>query len=210
VVRFDPLGPAELSIAGGSFCLAGEPLARVDDLALTGGFQRANALAALGLARLLGAPPAGLGAALRACRGLPHRLECLGPRGGHQVWDNGVSTTPDSTISAIEALAERGQPFTLLAGGQAKALPLDELVRVAARRARRAVTFGHSGAELARAFRGGGVDVHEGGALGDAVRLAYRHMQAEEALLFSPACASFDAYLNFAERAAAFRAALPP
>jgi UDP-N-acetylmuramoylalanine--D-glutamate ligase len=209
-VRFDAEGAAELSIEGGSFCLAGEPLARVADLALSGGFQRANALAALGLARLLGARTAGLGAALGACRGLPHRFECLGPRGGHEVWDNGVSTTPDSTISVIEALAERGRSFALLAGGQAKTLPLEGLVRVAGERARRVVTFGRSGAELARAFRGGGVAVLEGGELGDAVRLAYRHMEAGEALLFSPACASFDAYLNFAERAAAFRAALPP
>jgi UDP-N-acetylmuramoylalanine--D-glutamate ligase len=208
-VRFAVQGDAELSIEDGWFRLAGEPLARLEDLRLSGGFQRANALAALGTARLLGARAA-LGEALRGCRGLPHRFECLGQRGGHEVWDNGVSTTPDSTVAAIEALADRGRRFALLCGGQAKALPLDELVAAVRASAERAVTFGRSGPDIARALRSGGVEAHEGGELRAAVRLAYERMRAGEALLFSPACASFDAFLNFSDRAAAFRAALPP
>jgi UDP-N-acetylmuramoylalanine--D-glutamate ligase len=216
VVRFSAGGAergadpaAKLRVADGRFLEGRRTLARVADLRLAGDFQRANALAALGLARALGATPEALAAALPRCGGHPHRLEELGTFAGHRVWDNGVSTTPDATASALVALAARGEPVTLLAGGQAKALPLEALARTAAQRARRAITFGASGAELARAFRAAGLEVLECADLEQAVERAFAHMEAGEALLFSPACASFDRHLNFQDRARAFRAALP-
>lgn len=204
---FTLAGAAELCIADGVFQDAGEPLGRVLDVRLPGAFQRANVLAALGLSRALGAPAAALAEALPEVRGLEHRLQELGSFGGHRVWDNGVSTTPDSTVSALAAV---GAPLTLLCGGQAKDLALDELVAACAEHARRVVTFGASGAALADALCAGGVAVHRASELADAVQAAYAAMEPAEALLFSPACASFDAFLNFERRAAAFRAALPP
>ena len=197
---------ATLRVGGERFRRGDEVLGRTADLALPGAFQRANALCALGVARALGAPPAGLAAALAGVRGLPHRLQPLGRRAGHRVWDNGVSTTPDSTVSALAALEG---PLVLLCGGRAKDLPFEQLARAGAERASRVVTFGQSGAELQRAFAAAGADAVFVEALEGAVREAFAGMSAEDALLFSPACASFDAYRNFADRAAAFRAALP-
>ena len=194
-----------LDLAGGRFRLDGEELGRADELPLPGPFQRANALHAIGIARLLGAEPARLAAAVRSLRGLPHRLEDLGTFAGHRVWDNGVSTTPDSTISALLAL-DPGP--TLLVGGQPKALELDELVRVARVRARRVVVFGAASREFPGAFRAGGVEAAGAPTLEAAVDEAFARMEPGEPLLFSPACASFDAYLNFRERALAFRRAV--
>jgi UDP-N-acetylmuramoylalanine--D-glutamate ligase len=198
-----------LNVSDGHFRAERERLGRVADLRLPGAFQRENTLLALGIARELGAAPERLARAISDLAGLPHRLQDLGVVAGHRVWDNGVSTTPDSTASALVALAARGEPVTLLAGGQAKALPLEALARTAAQRARRAITFGASGAELARAFRAAGLEVLECADLEQAVERAFAHMEAGEALLFSPACASFDRHLNFQDRARAFRAALP-
>jgi UDP-N-acetylmuramoylalanine--D-glutamate ligase len=194
-----------LNIAGGAFRLGREELGRVADLTLPGTFQRENVLAALGLARALGAAPESLAAAIGGLRGLEHRLQDLGTFAGHRVWDNGVSTTPDSTLAALRSLEG---PLTLLCGGQAKRLPLDELAREASLRARRAIAFGSSAAELARAFAAAGVEARAVDTLEQAVAEAFARMQPGEQLLFSPACASFDAYRNFADRAAAFRSAL--
>jgi len=197
---------ATLRIEDGAFVRAGEVLGRTADLALSGAFQRTNALCALGLARALGARGEDLVRALPGVRGLPHRLEDLGLFAGHRVWDNGVSTTPDSTVSALAALEG---PLVLLAGGRAKDLPLDELARTAAERAACVVTFGASGPALAEACAAAGAEAVFAGALESAVREAFARMGAGAALLFSPACASFDAYRNFSDRAKAFRRALP-
>ena len=95
---------AGLHLHDGEFRLDGLALARVADLALPGDFQRANALVALGLAHRLGCAPAELAAALPAVRGLEHRLQDLGLVRGRRVIDNAVSTTPDSTLSALLSL----------------------------------------------------------------------------------------------------------
>jgi UDP-N-acetylmuramoylalanine--D-glutamate ligase len=194
-----------LHVRADEFRLDGEVLGRVSDLALPGDFQRANALVALGLARTLGVEAASLGRALPAVRGLEHRLQDLGLVRGRRVIDNAVSTTPDSTISALRALAPGA---VLVLGGRLKNLPLEELARVAGTRASRAVSFGEGGPVLARALAGAGVPVTVVDTVEQAVERALALGDPGAPLLFSPAASSFDAYGNFGERAAAFRAAL--
>jgi UDP-N-acetylmuramoylalanine-D-glutamate ligase len=196
-----------LNFDRGRFRLDREVLAHVGELRLPGEFQRENTLVALGMARLLGADPVRLASSVGTLRALPHRLEDLGLRRGHRVWDNGVSTTPDSTISVLGSIAPG---FALLVGGKAKSLPLDELVAAARGRARRVIAFGAAASAFGAAFRAGGFETWTATELAAAVQIAFANMGAGEALLFSPAAASFDAYLNFKERALAFRAALPP
>jgi UDP-N-acetylmuramoylalanine--D-glutamate ligase len=194
-----------LHFRDGWFRLDGEVLARVDDLALPGEFQRANALVALGLGRLLGLCPSELAQALPRVRGLEHRLQDLGVFRGRRVIDNAVSTTPDSTISALRALP---QGTVLVLGGKQKRLPLDELARVARERVAAAVAFGEAGAAFAGALRAEGVPAEVVPTVEEAVARALEHGRPGSHVLFSPAGSSFDAYANFQERAVAFRAAL--
>jgi UDP-N-acetylmuramoylalanine--D-glutamate ligase len=193
------------ALRDGSCWLNGERFGSLEALDLPL-FQHANVLAALAMAHRLGAPASGLVEGLACLRAPEHRLEDLGPRGGHRVWDNGVSTTPDSTLSALSSVPA---PLLLLCGGQAKSLDYDALARAARDRARAVVTFGADRDELAGRFARAGVAVGAHASLVDAVAAAFRAMQPGDGLLFSPACASFDAYRNFKERADAFRAALP-
>jgi len=196
-----------LNIRDGRFRLEEEVLGRVADLRVPGAFQAINALQALGMARLMGAQPERLAEAVGRLRGLPHRMEELGEFHGVRVIDNGVSTTPDSTISALQTL-EPG--CTLLLGGAPKQnLPLDELVAIARERARRVVIFGAATKTFPAAFQGSGLPVEAVTGLQEAVGTAFAGLRPGETLLFSPACASFDAYLNFEERARDFRSALP-
>lgn len=187
------------------FTLDGEELGRVRDLALPGRFQRRNAALALALARLSGADPRDLARALPTIPGLPHRLEDLGLVRGRRVWDNGVSTTPDSTVAA---LADVARGCTLLAGGKRKALDYGGLVRAAAAHEARVVTFGAAAEELALAFGSGGVACESEPRFEHAVARALELTPLGGELLFSPACASFDAFPNFLARARAFRALL--
>ncbi len=195
-----------LNFADGNFRRERTALGRVDSLRLPGLFQRENTLYALGMAQALGASPARLARAIEHARGLPHRLEDLGLYRGHRVWDNAVSTTPDSTLAVMPSLADG---FTLVCGGKPKALALEPLLDVAHGRVRRVVVFGAAVEPFAPAFRARGFETWTAPTVEGAIALAFEHMTESEELLFSPACASFDAYLNFKERALAFRRALP-
>ncbi|HVS18039.1 MAG TPA: UDP-N-acetylmuramoyl-L-alanine--D-glutamate ligase, partial [Planctomycetota bacterium] len=207
VVRYGLGEGFELGLRAGRFVHGERALGAAGDVALPGDFQRSNVLCALGLALAAGAQPAALARALPGLTGLEHRLQDLGVHAGHRVVDNGVSTTPDSTLSAVLALEA---PLCLLVGGQSKSLPLDELAARSKGRVRRVVAFGASAAELAAPFRATGLEALACARLEDAVALAYARMQPGEVLLFSPAAASFDAFRNFRDRALALRAALPP
>jgi UDP-N-acetylmuramoylalanine--D-glutamate ligase len=194
-----------LHLHDGEFRLEERALARVADLALPGEFQRANALVALGLACRLGCTPAELSAALPRVRGLEHRLQDLGLVRGRRVIDNAVSTTPDSTLSALQSLPAG---TVLLLGGKAKRLELDELVAVARERVALAITFGEAAPAFSAALAGGGVPVREVRTVPEAVALALECAPVGATVLFSPAGSSFDAYANFEERARDFRATL--
>jgi len=182
-------------------------LGRSDEFALPGSFQQGNLLAALALARAAGAGADSLRAAIPALRGLEFRVQDLGIRAGHRVIDNGVSTTPDSTIAA---LIDQREPVVLLCGGKQKQLPLDELVECARSRVALALCFGAAAPALARALRARGVAAEELPDVPSAVARAFERAVEGQAILFSPACASFDAYLNFEQRARHFRSCLPP
>jgi len=194
-----------LHLAQGEFRLGTETLAPLSALALPGEFQRANALVALGLARRLGCTPAELTAALPAVHGLEHRLQDLGLFRGRRVIDNAVSTTPDSTISALQSLPAG---TVLLLGGKQKQLGLEELVATARERVALAIAFGEAAPAFATALRAGGVDVRVAPNVPAAVELALELAPTGATVLFSPAGSSFDAYANFQERARDFRAAL--
>jgi UDP-N-acetylmuramoylalanine-D-glutamate ligase len=73
------------------------------------------------------------------------------------VIDNGVSTTPDSTVSAVRSTCPG---FTLLVGGKPKDLPLDELVEACRGHVRRVIVFGAAGEPFAAPFRAAGIETH--------------------------------------------------
>ncbi|MEZ5978963.1 MAG: UDP-N-acetylmuramoyl-L-alanine--D-glutamate ligase [Planctomycetota bacterium] len=168
-------------------------------------FQAANLRLAYGIAHALGVGVDDLRAAAPRLRPPSHRFERLDDLRGATVVDNGVSTTPDSTASALLALAG---PVVLLVGGRLKDLPLHPLLAAARGRVRRAFAFGESAGALASALGSTGIDAVAAGTLERAVSLAVGDLRRGDALLFSPACASFDAHANFEDRAKAFRRTL--
>lgn len=205
----DPAAAADLTVAEGRFVVRGEDLGPVDAVRVPGAFQHANVLVALGAARRLGVPAAVLRRLVPGLVGLPHRVEELGTRAGVRVIDNGVSTTPDSTVAALSGLP--AGPLTVLLGGAAKRdLAWDELAAALAARGATAVVFGAAAEALAAALGALEVPVVRAAGAIEAARTGLALTPQGGTLLFSPACASFDAWPNFEARARAFRAALPP
>jgi len=208
-------------------------------LQVPGTFQRDNLAVALAAAHALGLDPGRLARAVPTLRGLPHRMESLGtfeiPRAQRQVEvvDNGVSTTPESTLAVVAALSAEARGAgarILVAGGQAKRGVDDaSLAERLAQDGWTLVPFGAAAERLATAGRAAGakvVGLDDGewpGSAEEAAAVAF-HVAGQAPLesgdpagapedplpivLFSPACASFDRYPNFEARAMAFRGAV--
>jgi len=185
-------------------------LAEEAHLTLPGDYQRTNALAALAAASERGLTYAELDTALPKLGGLEHRSQELGAFGPHatRVIDNAVSTTPDSTQSALEATGT--EPVILLIGGHSKHMPMDALVAACRTRLVHLIAFGEAAVEFEAPFAAAGLATHIAPTVEAAVALGFDLARPGDTLLFSPAGSSFDAYSNFKQRAMAFRATLPP
>jgi len=177
------------------------PLAEASSLRIPGDFHRDNALAAAAAARALAAGADAVATALRAFRGIAHRLQPLPPVGGVRVFDNAVSTVPESTCSAIGAVTG---PVRLIAGGKSKGLDLGALAKAIAERVVRCYAYGSAAAELAAAARAAGADAVVHPTLRSAFAAALADARPGEALLYSPAFPSHDQYRNFLDRGSEF------
>jgi len=178
-----------------------EPLIPTSEIQVPGEFQLSNVLAAAAATRALGVSAAKFREVARNFRGVAHRLQRLEPVAGVEVFDNAVSTVPESTISALNALPG---PLRWIAGGKSKQLDLEELVTVAKRQVRRVYAYGAAANELAAAATRVGLPVSTFGRLAEAFAACLGDARQGETVLYSPAFPSYDQYRNFTERGAEF------
>jgi UDP-N-acetylmuramoylalanine--D-glutamate ligase len=174
-------------------------------LPVHGRHNSANALAACALARALGAPREALAAGLRAFKGLPHRLERVAVRRGVEWYDDSKGTNVGAAIAALRGLGRRA---VLIAGGDGKGQDFSPLAPVVAECASRVLLIGRDAPRIERALAPSGVPVERCPTLEDAVERAARHAQPGEAVLLSPACASFDMFRDYRHRGEIFAAAV--
>jgi len=172
------------------------------DVPLPGPHNLENAMAAALLARAAGAPAEALASALAAFRGLPHRLERVGERGGVVYYDDSKGTNVGATLRSLEGFPDRS--VHLILGGRNKGADLALLRPMVERKARRVYLIGEAAGELAAALAGA-VEVSRSGELGAAVAEAARRAGEGESVLLSPACASFDQFRDFGDRGRQFQ-----
>lgn len=177
----------------------------VDALRIRGLHNAANALAALALARAIGLPAAPLLHGLREYRGEPHRVESIATIDGVDYVDDSKGTNVGATAAALDGLA---QHVVLIAGGDGKGQDFAPLARPAARWCRAVMLIGRDAARIREALADTGVPLVDQPTLEAATLAASAIAQPGDAVLLSPACASFDMFDNYAHRAAVFRSAV--
>jgi len=180
-------------------------LLALDELPLFGLHNALNALAACALAQAAGAPLEALAAGLRSFRGLPHRLERVALRRGVAWYDDSKGTNVGATIAALEGL---GGKALLIAGGEGKGQDFAPLAPVVARHARRVLLIGRDAPLIGQALRASGVPLEHCESLERAVARAAACALSGDAVLLSPACASFDMFRDYRQRGEAFAAAV--
>ena len=176
-------------------------LMNASELQVVGLHNVANALAALALSSAIDFPMSILLDALRSFKGLPHRVERVAEIGGITYYDDSKGTNVGATIAALQGL---GRKAVLIAGGEGKGQDFAPLNPVVSQHARAVVLIGRDAPMIAAALSGCGVTVVRAEDMNDAVRQASLLAQGGDAVLLSPACASFDMFRNYEHRAEVF------
>ena len=180
-------------------------LINANELQVAGLHNVANALAALALCRAIDLPLAPLLDALRAFRGLAHRVEFVAEIDGVTYYDDSKGTNVGATVAALQGL---GRPAVLIAGGEGKEQDFAPLQPAVAHHARAVVLIGRDANKIEAALQGCGVPVVHARDMADAVLQSTALAQTGDAVLLSPACASFDMFQNYKHRAEAFVSAV--
>ncbi|MDH3513253.1 MAG: UDP-N-acetylmuramoyl-L-alanine--D-glutamate ligase [Gammaproteobacteria bacterium] len=174
------------------------------DVPLAGRYNLANVLAAMALADTAGVAAAAACAAVRKFKGLKHRTELVAERNGIRWYDDSKGTNVGATVAALGGMAS---PVILIAGGDGKGQDFAELKPVCARHARAVVLIGRDAPRIEAALDKV-VPVHHAPDMRTAVRTARDLAQPGDAVLLSPACASFDMFRDYVHRAEVFREAV--
>ena len=178
-----------------------------DALRIRGRHNAVNALAAIALAGAAGCPLGPMLYGLREYRGEPHRVESIGVVNGIEYFDDSKGTNVGATVAALQGLgAERA--IVVILGGDGKGQDFSPLAAPVARHARAVVLIGRDGPLIRAALEGTGVPLVDAATMQEAVLVATQRAHAGDAVLMSPACASFDMFRNYPHRAEVFRAAV--
>ncbi|AJK44984.1 UDP-N-acetylmuramoyl-L-alanine--D-glutamate ligase [Burkholderia plantarii] len=185
--------------------LTAKRLMPADALRIRGLHNAANALAAFALARAIELPSAALLHGLREYRGEAHRVELIASLDGVDYVDDSKGTNVGATVAALDGLAQRA---VLIAGGDGKGQDFSPLAAPVARWCRAVMLIGRDAPQIRAVLADSGVPLADHATLEAAVRAASELAEPGDAVLLSPACASFDMFTGYAHRAAVFRSAL--
>jgi UDP-N-acetylmuramoylalanine--D-glutamate ligase len=198
-----PPAAADFGLSAGFLCEGAHRLIERERLGIHGAHNVANALAACALARAFGLPRERLAAGLASFRGLPHRLELVARRAGVDWYDDSKGTNVGATIAALRGL---GMRTVLILGGDGKGQDFVPLREPAAKYAARVLLIGRDAPRIAQALAG--LPTESCPTLEAAVARAAASAKAGEAVLLSPACASFDMFRDYKHRGEVFAAAV--
>jgi len=191
--------------AAGWLRVGGEPILPASEVPLPGRHMLADVVGAALAATLVGAHPSAIAGAIRAFDGVPHRLELVGERQGVRWFNDSQATIPAAAIAALDAFDDT--PIVVISGGKDKGLPYARLADAIGAHCRAAVLIGETAEELAELIAGR-VPIERSSDMAGAVAAAARLAQPGDVVLLAPAAASFDMFVDYAQRGEAFRAAV--
>ena len=181
-----------------------EALLPVGELPVTGRHNVANALAALALGSVADTGLHDLLPGLRAYRPLPHRMQLVARRDG-VVWiDDSKATNVGAAVTSIGSV---DGPLVLIAGGDGKGASFETVAAALRGRECAAVLLGRDRELLADALAGV-CPIHQVDDMAAAVRTAAGLARPGWSVLLAPACSSLDMFRDYADRGAAFQAAI--
>jgi UDP-N-acetylmuramoylalanine--D-glutamate ligase len=198
-------------IAGESLlCEGKKQLINLEDLKITGLHNAANALAAAALCRAIGIDYVPIIQTLYNFKGLPHRVEWVANIDEVDYYDDSKGTNVGASCAALAGMFKDGLPqkVVLIAGGDGKGQDFSPLAEAVAANARAVVLMGRDASLIETALISTDIALYRALDLPEAVSIARKLAHSGDAVLLSPACASFDMFKNYVHRAEVFVAAV--
>lgn len=178
------------------------------EIRLRGRHNLDNAAAAVLIARLAGADPEAMRAALREVGGLPHRAQFVRELDGVVYVDDSKATNVGATVAALDGLASPQRRAVLIAGGIDKGGSYEPLVARLAEVGRAVVLLGQSADLIERALSRLEIATRRVRSMEDAVRESRDLARPGDVVLLAPACSSFDMFRSYAHRGDVFQQAV--
>lgn len=176
------------------------------EMKIAGLHNAMNALAAMALCEAIGVPQVAMLKGLREYKGLPHRVEWVADVASVAFYDDSKGTNVGATYAALKGLLGPNdtKKIVLIVGGDAKGQDFSPLADIVEKNARAVVLIGRDASLIETALRRTRVDLINAESMEAAVKTAFGLAKAGDAVLLSPACASFDMFRNYVHRAEVF------
>ena len=178
-------------------------LCHVDELQLLGTHNYENVMAAAGMAIAYGVPMDIIRRTIKSFAGVAHRIEFVCEKDGVAYYNDSKGTNPDAAIKAIQAMNRK---TLLIGGGYDKDSDYEEWIRAFDGKVKHLVLLGQTREKIAETARNCGfTDIIFVDSLEEAVQTCAKLAEPGEAVLLSPACASWGMFKNFEERGDKFK-----
>lgn len=180
-----------------------ETVIKTGDLNILGVHNYENAMAAVGVAHAMGVPMDVIRRVLREFKAVEHRIEFVVEKDGVAYYNDSKGTNPDAAIQGIRAMI---RPTVLIAGGYDKGSVYGEWLRAFDGKVKKMILLGQTAEKIAEeAKRIGFTDYCFAGSMEEAVKIAKETAVSGDAVLLSPACASWGMFKNYEERGRIFK-----
>ncbi len=178
-------------------------ICRRSDLRIIGDHNVQNVLAAAAVSFFAGIDMDTITAAVKAFRGVEHRIEYCGEVDGVRYYNDSKGTNTDASITAIKAI---GKNIILIAGGDAKKQDFTPLAEMLEGRVKKLVLLGRDAYMIQEACdKAGFSDYVFCKDMSECVKTAHEAADEGDTVLLSPACASWDMYDNYEQRGEHFK-----
>ncbi len=175
----------------------------VKDLKLLGTHNYENVMAAVAMASIYGIPMESIRRTIREFAGVEHRIEFVTEKDGVAYYNDSKGTNPDAAIKGIEAMI---RPTYLIGGGYDKQSSYKEWIKSFAGRVKKLLLVGQTKEKIAEeAKECGFTDILLFDSFEEAVLTAAKLAKPGDAVLLSPACASWGMFKNYEERGDKFK-----
>lgn len=178
-------------------------ICRVDELNVLGKHNYENVMAAVAMAYGYGVPLEHIREVIKHFQAVEHRIEFVTEKKGIRFYNDSKGTNPDAAIQGIRAM---NRPTWLIGGGYDKDSVYDEWIESFDGKVRRLVLLGQTKDKIADTAKAHGfTDIALTDSLEEAVNICYQNATEGEAILLSPACASWGMFTDYEERGRIFK-----
>ena len=177
----------------------------IEQLALAGKHNVYNSMAASLASRIVDIRKDIIRESLEDFENAEHRLEFVASINSIEFINDSKATNVNSTWYALESMQK---PTVLILGGQDKGNNYEELVDLVKEKVKAIVCLGVDNKKIIKAFKGTVETIVEASSAAEAVAMSYKLATKGDAVLLSPACASFDMFQNYEDRGVQFKTAV--